>query len=151
MARLYSKKKGKSGSKKPEKKTKPIWVTHDAHVVEQLIVKLGKQRFSPSMVGLMLRDSYGVPDVRAVTGKRLSVIMKEHQVARKIPADLAALIERSITIMKHLEAHAHDMPAQRGLKLTENKIKRLVTYYKKTGQLPYDWTYEPEKAKLLVE
>lgn len=151
MARLYSKKKGKSGSKKPEKLVKPTWLTHEPHVVEQLVVKFGKQRMNPGLIGLLLRDSYGVPDVRSITGKSIGTILKEHGAERKIPADLAALIERAIAIMKHLELHKKDIPARRGLQLTENKIRRLVVYYKRNGQLPEEWVYEPEKAKLLLE
>ena len=43
MARLHSKKKGKSGSKKPIVKVVPEWVEYSAHEAEDLIVKMGQE------------------------------------------------------------------------------------------------------------
>ena len=42
------------------------------------------------------------------------------------------------------------MPAKRGLQLTENKINKLIKYYKREGILDKDWIYDRQKAKLLV-
>lgn len=54
MARIYSRKKGKSGSKRPIKRVKPSWVSYDAKVVEQLVVKLAKAGKTAAEIGLML-------------------------------------------------------------------------------------------------
>ena len=151
MARIYSRKKGKSGSKKPVKKAKPSWVRYDAKTVEQLVVKLAKQGLTASLIGLHLRDSYGIPDVQILTNKRISHILEEHQLVPKIPDDLRALVIRDIAITKHLEINKKDMVALRGRLLTESRIKRLVTYYKENGVLPSTWKYERAKAKLLLE
>ena len=151
MARLYSRKKGKSGSKKPIRKSKPSWVRYDAKTIEQLIIKLSKQGFTAAQIGLNLRDSYGVPDVKILTSKNISQILKEHNLSPKIPDDLRALVKRDIAIMKHLEANHKDMVALRGRTLTESKIKRLVKYYKENDVLPADWQYDRTKAKLLLE
>ena len=43
MARMYSGKRGKSGSKKPLKKTAPSWVRLSAKEAEMLIVKMAKE------------------------------------------------------------------------------------------------------------
>jgi small subunit ribosomal protein S15 len=53
--------------------------------------------------------------------------------------------------MKHRETHKKDQTAKRGLQLTESKIGRLVKYYKKTGQLSEDWTYDKTKAKTFID
>ena len=151
MARIYSKKKGKSRSKRPAKRIKPNWVGYDKKVVEQLVVKLGKARMTAAQVGLMLRDSYGIPDVKAITGKRIQQIFQENEITHKLPEDLAALIKRDINIMKHLDLHKKDGPSLRGLSLTESKIGRLATYYKRMGHLPADWKFDRTKAKLLIE
>ena len=151
MARLYSRKKGKSGSKRPSPRVKPVWVSYDEKVVEQLILKLAKTGKTASQIGIELRDMYGIPDVQAITKKPLLQILKEHTVQSKIPEDLKALIKRDIALMKHLEGNKHDMPAQRGLQLTESKIGRLAKYYKRTGTLAVDWQYDRTKAKILIE
>jgi small subunit ribosomal protein S15 len=151
MARMYSRRRGKSGSKKPLEKAKQSWLRYKPKEVEMLIVKLAKEGKSASQIGLALRDSYGVPDVRLLSGKSITKIMEEKKLAPKIPEDLMALIKKSIQIRKHREENKQDMTSLRGLQLTESKIKRLVKYYKKTKKLPVDWKYDVKSVKLYAE
>lgn len=151
MARLYSRKKGKSGSKRPTVRVKPAWVTYDEKTVEQLVAKIAKTGKSASQIGIALRDMYGIPDVKAITKKPLSQILLEHKIVSKLPDDLKALIRNDIALMKHLETNKHDQPAKRGLRLLESKIGRLVKYYKRTEVLTADWKYDRTKAKILIE
>lgn len=150
MARMYSRKKGKSGSKKPLKKTKKVWLRYSDKEVEQLIIKLAKQENTQSKIGIILRDTYGVPDVRNVLNKKIGKILEENKLKSQLPEDLMALIRKELTIVKHMEGNKKDMTAKRGLQLTETKINRLVKYYKKKGILDKDWVYDRQKAKLLV-
>jgi len=151
MARLFSKKKGKAGSHKPVDKSVPAWVSYKPAEVEQLIVKLGKQEKSSSQIGIILRDSYGIPSVKALLGKSVVDVMKEKKLAKKLPEDLIALIKNHIAVMKHLEANKFDMVAHRGVQLTESKIHRLVLYYKTKKVLAADWSYDKTQAKLYLE
>ena len=150
MARMYSGKKGKSGSKKPVKKAKKVWLRYSDQEVEQLIVKLSKQGYTQSKIGTILRDTYGVPDVRIILNKKIGKILIDNKLTPKLPEDLLSLIKRELNILKHLEANKKDQPAKRGLLLTESKINRLVNYYKKKGILDKAWVHDREKAKLLV-
>jgi small subunit ribosomal protein S15 len=150
MARLYSRKKGKSGSKKPLEKKKLPWVRYKKEEIESLVVKLGKQEIKPSKIGLILRDTYGIPDVKFLTDKRITKILKENKVVYELPEDLLNLIKRQIQIIKHFEKNKQDKTAKRGLQLTESKINRLIKYYKKSGKLSRSWKYDKSKAKLLV-
>jgi small subunit ribosomal protein S15 len=151
MARKYSGARGKSGSTKPSKKITPTWIQHKPKEIELLIVKLAKEGKSPSAIGLQLRDTYGVPDVKVATGKSITTIMKEKSLQKEIPEDLMALIRRAVLLRKHLGENKHDMSAKRGLLLTESKIKKLIKYYKGTGRLPLSWKYDPERIRLVVE
>lgn len=151
MARMYSRRKGKSTSKKPLKKTKQSWLRYKPKEVEMLITKLAKEGKTASHIGLVLRDSYGVPDVKLLAGKSITDIMVEKKLAPKIPEDLMSLIKKSIKIRKHREENRQDKTSLRGLQLTESKIKRLVKYYKKTRKLPVDWKYDVKSIKLYVE
>lgn len=148
---MYSKKKGKSGSKKPVKKTKQSWIRYDTKEVEQLILKLARAGKTASQIGLILRDRYGIPNVNAIVKKKITKVLEENNLKPKLPEDLLALIKKSIRLMKHLEINKKDMPVRRGLQLTESKIKRLSKYYKKINRLPKEWKYSREKAKLLIE
>ncbi len=151
MARLYSKRKGKHGSTRPSKRVPPSWMTHEPKVIEQLILKLAKSGHTTSQIGTILRDSYGVPDVKAILKKKVTQIITDNGLQPKIPEDLRALILRDIEIMKHLDTHTKDLPSRRGHTLTGNKIHRLTRYYKSVGKLPENWAYDKTKAKLLIE
>jgi small subunit ribosomal protein S15 len=150
MGRMYSGKHGKSGSKKPSKITKKIWIRYTDKEVESIIVKLAKSGKTPSQIGLVLRDSYGVPDVRALGIKTITDVVKENHLLTKLPEDLTALIKKDIELMKHLEQNKKDFSAKRGMILTESKIGRLVKYYQSKKVLPKEWKYTREKAKLLI-
>ncbi len=150
MARMHSRKKGKSSSKKPLQKKKYSWLRHDAKEIEELIIKLAKENNSPSKIGLILRDSYGIPCVKDIISKSVTKILQENSLLPEIPEDLQALIVKEVKILKHLEKNKKDMTAKRGLQLTESKIHRLVKYYKRTGRLPQNWKYDINIAKLLV-
>ncbi len=151
MARMHSRRKGRAGSKRPAKRTKPSWVSYSAKEVEMLIVKLAKEGKTASQIGLALRDNYGVPDIRKVIKRRVATVLKEKNLLPNIPEDLMALIRKNILIKKHIEQNKKDMTARRGLELTDSKIRRLVKYYKETRRLPADWKYDPKKIRLLIE
>jgi len=151
MARIHSRKKGKHGSKKPLRKSKPIWVKYTVKEIEGVIIDLAKKGNQSSIIGTILRDSYGIPDVKLVTGKKISQILKENKVYSELPEDLLNLIKRAVNLRKHMEAHNKDLHSKRGLHLIESKIRRIGKYYKNKGVLPEDWRYDWKKAKLLVE
>jgi small subunit ribosomal protein S15 len=151
MARMYSRKKGKSGSKKPAKKTSYSWMSYKPKEVELLVIKLAKEGNNLSTTGIILRDVYGIPDVKAITKKSISQILGKKELLPKLPENLTALLHRVIELQKHLEANKKDFTAKRGLILTESKIRRLIKYYKKTDALPAGWEYDSSRVKLLIE
>jgi small subunit ribosomal protein S15 len=148
---MYSRARGKSGSKKPLVKTKPEWFPFSGKELEMLIVKLAKEGQTPSEIGLHLRDSYGIPNVQAATGKTVTAIVEEKNLAKELPEDIIALMSKAVEISKHQAKNKHDMTAKRGLQLTESKIRRLTTYYKTTGRVPADWKYSLEQASFYVD
>jgi len=150
MARMHSRKKGKSGSTKPHKKSY-TWMNYKPKEVELLILKLAKEGNKASKIGIILRDVYGIPDVKAITKKNISDILKEKNLLPELPENLTALLRRVIALQKHLEINKKDVVATRGLTLTESKIRRLVSYYKKSGRLPETWNYDPKRVNLLIE
>ena len=150
MARMHARVRGKSGSKKPLAKTVPTWSTRKASEIEKIVIKLGKDGKPSAEIGLILRDSYGIPDVTLATKKKITQILKENKLYGEVPEDIHFLIKRAVTLRKHLDSNKGDMVSKRGLQLTESKIRRLEKYYKRTKQLPAKWKYEPEKSRLLV-
>ncbi len=150
MARMHSRKKGRSGSTRPARLEKPVWVEYSAEEVENLVVKLARKGYSASMIGVVLRDSYGIPLVKVVTGKPISQILKDNEIEALLPEELSNLVKKALTIRKHLESNHKDLEAKKGLNRTESKIYRLIKYYKKKKKLPVDFKYDPEKIRTLV-
>ena len=151
MARMHSRKRGNHGSKKPAKKTAPSWIRYKGKEVELLIAKLAKDGRTTSQIGVLLRDTYGIPNVLALCGKSVSAILKEKKLVAEVPEDLMALFKRYAGIKKHLESNKHDETAARGLHLTESKINRLVKYYKKTGTVPAAWKFNADRMGFFAE
>ncbi|MGV8086407.1 MAG: 30S ribosomal protein S15 [Candidatus Woesearchaeota archaeon] len=150
MAKAYSGAKGKAGSKKPIKRVVPSWSRYGAKEVEMLIVKLNKEGQTPSQIGLHLRDVYGIADVKTLCKKSITQILEDKNVLNPMPEDLMALIKKLTLIKKHMDENKQDKVALRGLQITESKIRTLIKYYKRTGKIAKDWTYDVSKAKLYV-
>jgi len=141
---MHSRKHGKSGSHKPEKK-RHAWLMYEPAEIEKLIIKLAKDSKTDAEIGLILRDQYGIPDVRSFN-MRVSKIT-EREVKKEVPDDIYNLIEKAV----NLNQNHHDAKATHGVELLESKIRRLGKYYARTGKLPKDWKYSIEQAKLLVK
>jgi small subunit ribosomal protein S15 len=148
MARMHSASKGKSGSTKPSKKMAASWVRYKPKEIELLVTKLAKDGKSSSEIGIILRDSYGIPSVRDASEKRITQILAEKNLGAKIPEDMLFLIKRVIEIKKHIEKNKQDQTAKRGLRLTESKINRLAKYYKRTNKIPPDWKFDEHSMRL---
>ncbi len=151
MARMYSHNKGRSASKRPEQTVVPSWTTYKAPEVEALVAKLAKEKLTTSQIGLKLRDSYGIPSVKTITGKRVNEVLIEKKLNKSIPQDLIDAIAKAIKIQKHIENNNPDKTAKRGLTLAQSRIGRLVKYYKRVGKLDAEWKFDPEKAGMYLE
>ena len=106
---------------RPYPLTKPEWATTTQEELVAQAVQLSKTGLSAAQVGLNLRDAYGVPSARAVTGKRLGVLLRESGISPEIPDDLQALLKRIVHMQRHLETHPKDLSNQRGLSLMESR------------------------------
>ena len=150
MARMHARRRGKSGSVRPYRKEAPAWSNTDAKAIEKVILDLRKEGVSSAKIGLILRDSYGVPDVKLATGKRIGDILKENNVATEIPEDLRDLMIKALGLRKHLSENKKDLHNKRQLQLVESKVRRLVRYYTGSKKLPKEFVYKPENAEILL-
>ena len=146
MARMHSRKHGKSGSRKPEKREKVDWLDYNEEEGAKIILKLSKEGHSNAMIGTILRDTYGLPDVR-LYGLRIAKVTGR----KDVPEDLYNVLVSTVNLHKHMAANKKDANAKHGLQLMESKIRRLGKYYARTGKLPSDWKYTIEKARLIVK
>ncbi|MBA0701873.1 hypothetical protein Goari_022953 [Gossypium aridum] len=131
--------KGISASALPYKRTPPSWLKISSQDVEDNICKFAKKGLTPSQIGVILRDSHGIAQVKSVTGSKILRILKAHGLAPEIPEDLYHLIKKAVAIRKHLERNRKDKDSKFRLILVESRIHRLARYYKKTKKLPPVW------------
>ncbi|KAI1329556.1 40S ribosomal protein S13 [Xylariaceae sp. FL0255] len=150
MGRLHSKGKGISASALPYSRAPPAWLKTTPAQVEDQIIKLARKGATPSQIGVVLRDSHGIAQVKAVTGNKILRILKGNGLAPEIPEDLYMLIKKAVSVRKHLERNRKDKDAKFRLILIESRIHRLTRYYKTVGVLPPTWKYESATASTLV-
>ena len=92
---MHARKKGRSGSKHPLRTTKPDFVAYDTGEIEELIAKLAKDGNPPSTIGITLRDQYGIPSVKEVTGKKMGYFLEKNKLSLSMPEDLQNLIKKA--------------------------------------------------------
>jgi small subunit ribosomal protein S15 len=149
MARLHTRKHGRSKSRKPmesEAKTET-----GREEIEKEIVAYAKQGMKGAMIGQKLKDEKKAGYLKPLLGKRLNVLLEEKGFKSDIPADLLDLMRKAVNLRKHLTANHRDVHNTTRLHRVESKIWRLGKYYRKSGRLPVDWKYDPEQAALIIK
>ena len=114
------------------------------------ILKYAKKGMTPSQIGVVLRDSHGIPQVRSITGNKILRILKATGLAPELPEDLYHLIKKAVNIRRHLEKNRKDTDSKFRLILVESRVHRLARYYKGKKYLPPTWKYESATASALV-
>eukprot|EP00186_Timspurckia_oligopyrenoides_P004840 CAMPEP_0182446324 /NCGR_PEP_ID=MMETSP1172-20130603/4131_1 /TAXON_ID=708627 /ORGANISM="Timspurckia oligopyrenoides, Strain CCMP3278" /LENGTH=123 /DNA_ID=CAMNT_0024642237 /DNA_START=188 /DNA_END=560 /DNA_ORIENTATION=+ len=109
--------------------------------VTDQICQLAKKGVVPSQIGVYLRDTQGVAQVRSVTNNKILRILKANGLAPELPEDLYFLIKKAMAVRKHLERNRKDKDSKFRLILIESRVHRLARYYKRTKQLPPTWKY----------
>jgi small subunit ribosomal protein S15 len=148
---MHSRRKGKSGSKRPLVSKSPEWVLLETDEIEETIGRLSAQGKSSAEIGLVLRDQYAVPNVRLATGKTVTQIMRARGAKFELPEDLGDLMGRAVTLQGHLKANRKDLSNRRGLQLLESRIRRLARYYQEEGVLPATWDYSVKIQELAAK
>ncbi len=150
MARMHARRRGISRSVRPYRTVTPEWSNQDKDAIVKQIVDMRKQGMASAEIGLVLRDKFGVPSIKLVTGKKIDQILKDNGMRSEIPEDLRNLIQKALGMRKHLSENKKDLHNKRQLTLTESKVRRLVKYYVKSKRLPTGWVYKPETAEILL-
>ncbi|XP_003741720.1 40S ribosomal protein S13 [Galendromus occidentalis] len=150
MGRMHAPGKGISQSAIPYRRSVPNWQKLSAEDVKEQIYKLAKKGMTPSQIGVILRDSHGVAQVKWITGNKILRILKSKGLAPDLPEDLYHLIKKAVAIRKHLERYRKDKDSKFRLILVESRIHRLARYYKTKRVLAPTWRYESSTASALV-
>ena len=101
-------------------------------------------------IGVILRDSNGIAQVKSVTGSKILRLLKKNGLAPDIPEDLYMLIKKAVSVRKHLERNKKDKDSKFRLILIESRIHRLARYYRLSRKLDSNWKYESATASTIV-
>ncbi|MFP3985005.1 MAG: 30S ribosomal protein S15 [Candidatus Bathyarchaeia archaeon] len=141
--------KGKSHSIRPVSKRPPSWCRYEPEEVEALVIKLAREDHTPSKIGTILRDQHGIPLAKSITGKSVTQILEEAEMAPTVPEDIEMLLKKAARLSSHLEKNKMDLVNKRALQVIEAKIHKLSKYYKEKNVLPPHWKYEPKAASIV--
>lgn len=121
----------------------PSWCSYRPEEIEALVIKLAKEGNPADKIGNIMRNKYGIPLVKPISGKKVSQIIREANLAPKIPDDLTALMKKANRMRRHLEKNKADFRSNHNMQLLESRIHRLMKFYKEKGLLPEGWKYQP--------
>lgn len=141
---MPKKEKGSSQSIRPVSKRPPAWCRYKSEEVEAMVIKLAKEGYPASMIGTILRDRHSVPLTKPLTGRRITQILKDADLAPPLPQDFETLLKKAAKLRLHLEKNKKDLHNKRALQIIEARIRKLSKYYKRRGVLLPDWKYEPK-------
>jgi small subunit ribosomal protein S15 len=148
MGRLHTHNHGKAHSTRPIESKFSSWVKQDPKEIEELVIKYSKDGYTPSQIGIKLRDQHAIPLVKPIINKTISDILDQNDLKSEIPEDLNNIVTKAVGLQNHLKSNKNDRRNIRSLELIEAKVHRLSVYYKKIGRIPKNWKYKSVIAQL---
>ncbi len=148
MGRLHTHNHGKAHSIRPIESKFSSWVKQDPKEIEELVIKYSKDGYTPSQIGIKLRDQHAIPLVKPIINKTISDILDQNDLKSEIPEDLNNIVIKAVGLQKHLKSNKNDRRNIRSLELIEAKVHRLSMYYKKIGRISKNWKYKSVIAQL---
>ena len=148
MGRMHTHRHGKSHSIRPATLRAPSWISIGADEIRDLVIKYAKEGFTPSQIGIKLRDQHSIPMVRPIIKETIGEILEKNELSSEMPEDLDNIVKKAVGLQKHLKANRGDRRNVRSLELIEAKVHRLSTYYKRIGRIPENWKYKSVVAQL---
>jgi len=106
---------------------KPVWLKMKEDDLKKIIAELA-QKNSPSQIGMILRDQYGVPTAR-IFGKKLSSYLKEAGIETN--AELENARKKLEKLRMHLKKHITDKKAKHKIQKAQSRVKILTEYFEK--------------------
>lgn len=104
---------------------KPTWVKMKEPELKKIIAKLA-EKHSPSQIGLILRDQYGIPTTK-VFGKKLKMYLKELGIGKN--EDLENAQKKVIKMKEHLKSNITDRSAKHKLQKAQSRLNITRKYF----------------------
>jgi len=104
---------------------KPTWVKMKEPELKKIIAEL-TEKHSPSKVGLILRDQYGIPTTK-VFGKKLKAYLKELGIETN--EDLENAQKKVDNLKEHLKSNITDKSAKHKLQKAQSRLNITQKYF----------------------
>lgn len=108
-----------------EAKTKPTWVKMKESDLKKIILELSETH-TPSKIGHILRDQYGIPTTK-VFGKKLKEYMKELGIERN--EDLENASKKVDAMKEHLKNNITDRKAKHKMQKAQSRLNIIKKYF----------------------
>jgi ribosomal protein S15P/S13E len=106
------------------KQEKPVWLKYSEEEVKALILKLADKNLSAEKIGLVLRDSYGIPKV-SLYGLKIKSVLKD-----KFTEPTVISLEKKVQKLdSHTQKNKQDKKALRSLIINKAKLKKRHDYH----------------------
>ncbi len=106
---------------------KPLWLKRSREEVESLIIKLSGEGMQPERIGLVLRDTYGIPSSKMLAEKISNVLASKG--IKQEPTDILNLEKKLTGLKSHLSKNKQDQKAKYSQRLIQSRIIKLKKYY----------------------
>ena len=121
----------KTKEKKPSTKkiTKPVWLKYTEEEVREIILNLIKKQpeLTTEKIGLILKDTYGIPKTK-IYGIKIGQVLKQENLYKN--PDLLNLEKKESSIQEHIKRNNQDKRSKRALGITKAKLKKTREYLK---------------------
>jgi ribosomal protein S15P/S13E len=109
---------------------KPVWLKYTDAEVKEIILKLVEKdsNITAEKIGLILRDSYGIPRTK-IYGFKIGQVLKE--AGKYQSPDLKNLEVKEAKLEKHISKNHGDKKTKRSLIITKAKLKITKDYLAK--------------------
>jgi len=106
---------------------KPVWLKYTEGEVKEIILKIAEKNpdITSEKIGLILRDSYGIPKV-SIYNLKIGKVLKE--AGKYQNPDLKNLTNKSSKLEKHLLRNHGDKRTHRSSIITRAKLKKVKDY-----------------------
>ncbi|MFH0711577.1 MAG: hypothetical protein V1889_00460 [archaeon] len=109
-----------------EQLTKPAWVKMQEPELKKIILELSEKN-SPSQIGFILRDQYGIPTTK-IFGKKLKTYLEELNINRN--EDLENAEKKVDTLKQHVGKNLTDKKAKHKLQHAQSRLNITKKYFK---------------------
>jgi ribosomal protein S15P/S13E len=120
-------------TKKPTTKEKPVWLKYTEKEIKDIVLNLAKKdpELTSEKIGLILRDTYGIPKVK-LYGLKIGKILKEANLYKN--PNLKNITKKVEKLETHLKNNKQDKRTGRSLIITKAKLKKTKEYLAKKNK-----------------